>query len=82
MTPTVAAAAPLYRCIALNPVRAGICSNPAEWRWSSYPMALGVIPRLPFLSDEELLDHFAGDPRRARKALRAFVKDGLRTPSP
>jgi putative transposase len=25
------------RYIALNPVRAGLCETPEEWRWSSYP---------------------------------------------
>ena len=34
--------APLYRYIELNPVRAGMVSDPGEYRWSSYQIdALG-----------------------------------------
>ena len=29
------------RAFALNPVRAGLCRQPAAWRWSSYPAAIG-----------------------------------------
>jgi putative transposase len=32
------------RYVALNPVSAGICERPADWRWSSYPQLLGVTP--------------------------------------
>lgn len=27
-----------YRYIELNPVRAGLCANPGDYRWSSYPV--------------------------------------------
>lgn len=36
------------RYLALNPVRAGICSRPEEWRWSSYAVLLGRAPPPPF----------------------------------
>ncbi|MGH3109503.1 MAG: REP-associated tyrosine transposase [Gaiellaceae bacterium] len=41
-----------------NPVRAGLCSNPREWRWSSHRAALGERPP-GILAIEELLRHFA-----------------------
>jgi putative transposase len=30
------------RYVVLNPVRAGLCSHPQEWRWSSYPRIGGA----------------------------------------
>jgi putative transposase len=37
------------RYIVLNPVRAGLCRHPREWRWSSYRATIGVEPAPPFL---------------------------------
>ena len=31
----------VLRYIALNPVRAGLCARPADWRWSSYAALIG-----------------------------------------
>jgi putative transposase len=31
------------RYVDLNPVRAGICQNPAEYRWSSYTQKVGLL---------------------------------------
>ena len=35
-------------CLHLNPVRAGLCKHPAEWKWSSYraylPHKVGEVP--------------------------------------
>jgi putative transposase len=30
-----------FRCIARNPVEAGICLRPQDWRWSSYAVLCG-----------------------------------------
>ena len=37
------------RYIVLNPVRAGLCRHPAEWRWSSYRATVGAAPCERFL---------------------------------
>jgi hypothetical protein len=34
----------------LNPVRAGLCGDPSEWRWSSYRANAGLEAAAPFLS--------------------------------
>jgi putative transposase len=62
-----------YRYIARNPVKAGICQRPEDWRWSSYAyLFAGVIVDLP--SDERwLLDHF-GAGAEARRELRELVE--------
>jgi len=38
-----------YRYITRNPVAAGLCDEPDQWRWSSYRATLGLItkPTLP-----------------------------------
>jgi putative transposase len=65
----------LYRYMALNPVRAGICTRPEAWRWSSYPAAIGAAPAPAFLAIEWALESFAHDRQRARHLLCAFVED-------
>jgi putative transposase len=65
------------RYIVLNPVRAGICSDPGAYRWSSYPATLGdVVPEVP-LALERLLAHFADDLAVARARYREFVQEGI-----
>lgn len=63
----------LIRYIALNPVRAGLCSAPEDWSWSSYRYALGLRESPPFMSEDFLLGCFAPDRERARRRLRDFV---------
>jgi putative transposase len=60
------------RYIVLNPVRAGLCRGPANWRWSSYRASAGV-ERSPFaLADDWLVETFGAN----RNRFRAFVRDG------
>lgn len=65
----------LCRYLALNPVRAGACRDPASWRWSSYAAVLGRAPCPSFLAHEWLLSLFGANRGRARARLRAFVED-------
>jgi hypothetical protein len=37
------------RYIEMNPVRAGICAHPLEWRWSSCRAATGLVTKPDFL---------------------------------
>lgn len=61
------------RYVLLNPVRAGLCAQPANWRWSSYRSCAGLeVPR-PFLAVDRLLSIFGRDERAARAAFRSFV---------
>jgi REP-associated tyrosine transposase len=46
------------RYVVLNPVRAGLCADPAEWRWSSYRATAGIVPPPPWLTTNGLLGHF------------------------
>ena len=60
----------------INPVRAGICSLPEEWTWSSYRSCAGLDVAPSFLSTQALLKHFGRDLREAESAYRAFVRAG------
>jgi REP-associated tyrosine transposase len=65
------------RYIALNPVRAGLCSDPAEWPWSSYAAMIGRAEVPAFLTCEWLLSHFGPDIETARGRFADFVHDRL-----
>jgi putative transposase len=65
------------RYIALNPVRAGLSRRPADWRWSSYPAAIGWAAPALSLDLGSVRALFAADTAVARSRLQAFVEDGL-----
>jgi putative transposase len=48
------------RYAVLNPVRAGMCSHPAEYRWSSFRATAGLTPVPRFVARERLLSFFRG----------------------
>ena len=64
--------------VAHNPVRAGLCREPAEWPWASYRASVGIDPVPAFLNESILRDLFGGDPSW-RVRYRAFVEQA--TPS-
>jgi putative transposase len=65
------------RYIVLNPVRAGLCRRPEEWRWSSYRPCAGLdfCPR--FVCADDVLRLFGGSPQEARARYRAFVDSAV-----
>jgi putative transposase len=63
----------VIRYIALNPVRAGACAAPEEWRWNSYNGTAGHVPDDPLISTAETLGLFHDDIATARRELREFV---------
>jgi REP-associated tyrosine transposase len=65
----------LFRYLALNPVRAGICRDPAAWRWSSYTAIVRRSSTPHCLAKEWLLTYFGQDRRRAVRRLESFVED-------
>jgi REP element-mobilizing transposase RayT len=56
-----------------NPVRAGLCHEPAAWRWSSYRATIGLEPP-GFLASERLLSFFGDSREQARERYRAHVE--------
>lgn len=67
----------LIRYIARNPVRSDLCSEPREWRWSSYTGTAGYGPRFPFVDDGLVLGALNDDVERARILLRDVVEFSL-----
>lgn len=61
------------RYVLLNPVRAGIVDDPAQWRWSSYRASVGLAKAPPLLAFGELLGLFGADPGVAARSLRDYV---------
>jgi len=52
--------------IARNPVAAGLCAQPIEWRWSSHCAVVNAAA-VPWLDQERLLSYYdslGGEPRR------------------
>jgi putative transposase len=63
------------RYVLWNPVRAGLCRRPDDWRWSSYrPTAgLATVPRC--LASTLVRQRFDHDPDRGAELFAAFVAD-------
>jgi putative transposase len=63
-----------FRYIAQNPVRAGLCDNPADWLWSSYRGTAGIDGRFAFVSHDSIREYFGGSTEEALRLLRNFVE--------
>ena len=61
----------LLRYVALNPVNAGLCADPAEWPWSSHASVLArrSSPLLNVQRVEELLEVWGGRAERRYRTL-------------
>lgn len=70
----------LARYVVLNPVRAGMVSDAAQWRWSSYPSMLGTAAVPTWLETDWLLGQFGKERRAARQAYCDFVRAGVGLP--
>lgn len=63
------------RYIVLNPVRAGLCRNPADWRWSSYSATAGHERPPEFLNVSWLLSQFGSSPADSARKYSDFVNE-------
>ncbi|HZT85172.1 MAG TPA: hypothetical protein VE984_07095 [Gaiellaceae bacterium] len=63
-----------FAYVANNPVRAGLCSAPAVWPWSSYGGTVGATALSTFVDPGEVVAVFAGSGIDPRASLRAFVE--------
>jgi REP element-mobilizing transposase RayT len=66
------------RYVVLNPVRAGICTRPDDWRFSSHAATIGTIEAPGFLAVGRLLSLFRSDRAAATVAWERFVDEGRR----
>jgi REP element-mobilizing transposase RayT len=65
------------RYVVLNPIRAGLCSRPNHWRWSSYRACAGLEPAPAFLQLERVLALFGPETTAAQAAFCNFVEEGI-----
>lgn len=61
------------RYTVMNPVDAGLCGTPDEWRWSSYRASAGLDPAPSFLDLSRLLSHFGDVSETAMARYRAAI---------
>jgi putative transposase len=73
----------ICRYVELNPVRAGMVSEPAQWPWSSYRANVGQVPTPEWLDSAGLHTHLLGytarsvaDKQRAAQRYVALVAAG------
>jgi putative transposase len=71
-----------YRYIAMNPVKAGICAKPAEYRWSSYGVIFGsaIWKPAPPSHERDQFCHIPGrgdGPTRLRRLVELTRPDDL-----
>lgn len=65
--------AEVARYIVLNPVRAGLCAAPEDWRWSSYRAMVGREPVPSYLACDWLVGQFGFELGQAQANFAAFV---------
>lgn len=68
----------LTRYIVLNPVRSGLTTNPADYRWSSYNATCGSVETPGFLHTDWILEQFGAVRSSAVSAYVEFVNDTSR----
>jgi REP element-mobilizing transposase RayT len=71
----------LSRYIVLNPVRAGIVNNVADWEWSSYHAMINDKAAPEWLETDWLLASFSKQKKRAIGKYIDFVREGIGLPS-
>jgi putative transposase len=67
------------RYVELNPVRAGLAQDPAQWPWSSYAALTGLAPSPPWLDRAAVWGHVLGhdvgsQPQLAGQAAQAYAQ--------
>lgn len=65
----------LTRYLPLNPVRAGLCTDPEAWPWSSYRHDLGMTEPPPWM-----VDGWTTYAHRSVDRLRDYVAEGMAEP--
>lgn len=72
----------LARYVVLNPVRAGIVSDPKDWQWGSYNFTTGEHDAPTWLNTVWLLSQFGKSRNLSLGAYRQFVLEGIGKESP
>jgi len=68
--------------IVLNPVRAGVVGDAADWAWSSYRVTAGLVSAPSFVETSLLPEMLHANPRRARELYQELVRERGEHPRP
>jgi REP element-mobilizing transposase RayT len=60
------------RYVVQNPVRAGLCNQCEDWKWSSYRATIGMSTPPPFLAVDDLLEFVAPGSRDPQARFREY----------
>jgi hypothetical protein len=66
-----------YVYVVLNPVEAGLCPRPEDWRWSSYATTLGITADFPFADASVVIAEAGGTADALRKLVDAELRANL-----
>lgn len=73
----------LARYVVLNPVRAGLVDDAAQWKWSNHQAFLNLVPAPFWLDVDGILGQFGNGGRGEHQcAYHAFVQQGRGMPHP
>jgi REP element-mobilizing transposase RayT len=67
-----------YAYVVLNPVDAGICTRPEDWRWSSYATTVGLTRDFPFVDATVVLAEVNSRVDQLRKLVDARAEELVR----
>lgn len=67
----------LTRYIHLNPYRAGMVKDPADYRWSTYRAYLGAAKRVKWVDFPSILSRFSNEEVTARRKYLDYVNQGI-----
>ena len=67
----------VYAYVVLNPVSAGLCPRPEDWRWSSYGTTLRISDDFPFVDASLPVAEAGGSTEALRRAVDARAREYL-----
>ena len=67
-----------FAYVSLNPVEAGVCNRPEDWRWSSYATTVGLTRDFPFVDARMVLAEVGDRVDRLRAAVDARAAERVR----
>jgi REP element-mobilizing transposase RayT len=68
-----------YTYVVLNPVLAGLCPRPEDWRWSSYGTSLRISEDFPFVDASLAVAEAGGSTQALSRAVDARARERLST---
>lgn len=66
-----------YSYVVLNPVLAGLCPRPEDWRWSSYATTLRISGDFPFVDASLAFAEAGGSIESLRRTVEARARERL-----